>query len=146
MVGDVADEGGGVGEDEAENAVAVNVGEEVEEVDVGEVEDDVTPVGVVSAARGEVAEAVADLAGGEEASGAAAVARNAEAVEGGVVEEAARSAGVDDGVAVAEAGADVVPVEEDVALAGAVPSVGAKSSCFMVYQDSGLGCSMFLNL
>lgn len=132
MVGDGA-EGGGA-EDVAGNAAAVNVGEEVEEVDAGEeVEDDVTPAGEVSAAKVDVAEAVADPAGDEGARSAAAAARNAGAVEGGVGEEAARSVGVDVAVAVVEAEADVVPAEED-GLAGAVPSVGANSRpCLMVY-------------
>lgn len=124
MVGDGA-EGGGAGDDVAGNAAAVNVGEEV---DAGEeVEDDVTPAGEVSAAKGDAAEA--DPAGDEGARSAAAAARNAVAVEGevgGVGGEAARSVGVDVAVVVAEA-ADVVPAEED-GLAGAVPSVGAKSS------------------
>lgn len=127
MVGDGA-EGEGAGEDEAESAVAVNVGEEVEEVDAGEeVEDDVIPAREVSAAKGEGAEAVAGPAGDEGARSAAAAARNAGAVEGGVGGEAARSVGVDVVVVAAEAEADVVPVEED-GLAGAAPSVGAKSS------------------
>lgn len=128
MVGGGA-EGGGA-EDVAGNAAAVNVGEEVEEVDAGEEVEDVTPAGEVSAAKGDAAEAVADPAGDEGARSAAAAARNAGAVEGGVEGvggEAARSVGVDDAVAAAEAEADVVPAEED-GLAGAVPSVGAKSS------------------
>lgn len=133
MVGDGA-EGGGA-EDVAGNAAAVNVGEEVEEVDTGEeVEDDVTPAGEVSAAKGDVAEAVADPAGDEGARSAAAAARNAGAVEGvgGVGGVAARSVGVDVAVAAVEAEADVVPAEED-GLAGAVPSVGANSRpCLMV--------------
>lgn len=122
MVGDGA-EGGGA-EDVAGNAAAVNVGEEV---DAGEEVEDVTPAGEVSAAKGDAAEAVADPAGDEGARSAAAVARSAGAVEGGVGGEAARSVGVDVAVAAAEAEADVVPAEED-GLAGAVPSVGAKSS------------------
>lgn len=125
MVGDGA-EGGGA-EDVAGNAAAVNVGEEVEEVDAGEEVEDVTPAGEVSAAKGDAAEAVADPAGDEGARSAAAVARSAGAVEGGVGGEAARSVGVDVAVAAAEAEADVVPAEED-GLAGAVPSVGAKTS------------------
>lgn len=130
MVGDGAE--GGEAEDVAGNAAAVNVGEEVEEVDAGEEVEDVTPAGEVSAAKGDAAEAVADPAGDEGARSAAAAARNAGAgvVEGGVEGvggEAARSVGVDVAVAAAEAEADVVPAEED-GLAGAVPSVGAKSS------------------
>lgn len=135
MVGDGAEVGGA--EDVAGNAAAVNAGEEVEEVVAGEeVEDDVTPAEEASAAKVDAAEAVADPAGDEGARSAAAAARNAGVVEGGVEGvggEAARSVGVGVAVAVAEAEADVVLAEVD-GLAGAVPSVGANSRpCLMVY-------------